>query len=135
VNEAKFATAYLKRWKAANPGSVWHRIPDGIQGYVPDGSPVSSPNPFDHFGIIAPSGQAIAWEFKFMKGGVTFVVNTQFKRREHQIYRLRDWAAAGGIAMVVLGWIPHKARRTITFEYPISRIKQGGRIPLTRPAK
>jgi hypothetical protein len=133
MNEAEFSAAYLKKWRTANPGSRFHRIHDGIQGFSPEGDPYSNKNPFDHFGVTAPSGQAIAWEFKFMNGGATFIVGTHFKKRMHQLYHLRQFAEAGGIALVVLGWIPNKARRSITLEWPISEIDDDSRIPLTRP--
>ena len=135
MNEAQFSAAYLRRWKKAHPGSIYHRIPDGRGEALPTGGMKSlGKRPFDHFGILAP-GQPIAWEFKFMNGGATFIVATQFKGRMHQLYRLREWAAAGGIGMVVLGWIPSKERRSITFEFPISELEDDSRIPLTRPAR
>ena len=133
MKEDYFRRQYSKRWVASVPDGVTriiHRIPDSPGPPLPGGGRMSTgKRPFDSFGVESP-GMAYAFEFKIMNGGVTFSIRAAFKGREHQLLALRQWHDAGGIALVVLGWVPHGSTRSQTFEIPISDINEDSRFSL-----
>lgn len=114
--ESYFRNSFCKRWQKS--GGVIHRIPDSKGSPMPGGGFMSAgKRPFDSFGLR--DGTYYAIEFKMLNGGKTFNTRTQFKGREHQLRHLKEWNDAGGIGLIVVGWVPTGKRNAITFEIPI----------------
>lgn len=134
MKESYLRQTWTKKWVADAPDGVvriMHRIPDAAGRRIPGTDKFASTGlrPFDSFGIETP-GMSYAVEFKIMNGGKTFVAKTAFKGREHQLPALRRWHDAGGIALVVLGWVPTGKTRSQVFEIPIQDIDIESRLSL-----
>ena len=127
MNEADVRRRYQTRFRKEQRGNLW-RIPDAPPVPGPEGRLRSTgQRPFDLVGVCN-GGRAVAVEVKFQRGGRTF--NAGKKVASHQLSALRDWANRGGLALLVIGWLPKDEHRTELVEVSVEDLRDGSVLNL-----